>query len=94
MAKSSPIPEQIEVAELLAGKAASDLLVVQKLVPDPEVSDDPIGFHAQQAVEKALKVALTLIGVDFPKTHDLDFLLALANQSEIELPAELARQAG
>jgi hypothetical protein len=38
MAKSSPIPEQIEVAELLAGKAASDLLVVRKLAPDPEVS--------------------------------------------------------
>ncbi|HWI95655.1 MAG TPA: HEPN domain-containing protein [Solirubrobacterales bacterium] len=91
MAKSSPIPEQIEVAELLAGKAASDLLVVQKLVPDPDVSDDPIGFHAQQAVEKALKVALTLNGVDFPKTHDLDFLLALANRSEIQLPAEMAQ---
>lgn len=91
MAKSSPIPEQIEVAELLAGKAAGDLLVVQKLAPDPKVNDDSVGFHAQQAVEKALKVALTLNGVDFPKTHDLDFLLALANQSEIELPAEMAQ---
>lgn len=37
MAKSSPIPEQIEVAELLAGKAAGDLLVTQKLAHDPEV---------------------------------------------------------
>jgi len=90
MAKSSPIPEQIEVAELLAGKAAGDLLV-QKLSPDPEVDDDPVGFHAQQAIEKALKVALTLNGVDFPKTHDLDFLLALANRNEIELPTELAQ---
>jgi HEPN domain-containing protein len=90
MAKSSPIPEQIEVAELLAGKAAGDLLVVQKLSPDPEVDDDPVGFHAQQSIEKALKVALTLNGVDFPKTHDLDFLLALANRNEIELPTELA----
>ena len=91
MARSSPIPEQIEVAELLAGKATGDLLVAQKLAPDPEIDDDPIGFHAQQAVEKALKVALTLSGIDFPKTHDLDFLLALANRNEIELPAELAQ---
>jgi HEPN domain-containing protein len=91
MAKSSPIPEQIEVAELLADKAAGDLLVVQKLAPDPEVNDDSVGFHAQQAVEKALKVALTLNGVDFPKTHDLDFLLALANRSEIQLPTEMAQ---
>jgi HEPN domain-containing protein len=89
MAKFSPIPEQVEVAELLAGKAAGDLLVAQKLAPDPEVNDDSVGFHAQQAVEKALKVALTLNGIDFPKTHDLDFLLALANRSEIELPAEM-----
>jgi HEPN domain-containing protein len=93
MAKSSPIPEQIEVAELLAGKAASDLLVVQKLGPDPEVADDPVGFHAQQAVEKALKVALTLSGTDYPKTHDLDFLVALSNESEIDLPPEIG-QAG
>lgn len=90
MAKSSPIPEQIEVAELLAGKAAGDLLVTQKLAPDPEVNDDPVGFHAQQAVEKALKVALTLSGVDYPKTHDLDFLAALASKNEIELPIEIA----
>jgi HEPN domain-containing protein len=27
-------------------------------------------------VEKAIKVALVLHGIEFPKTHDLDFLLA------------------
>jgi HEPN domain-containing protein len=41
-------------------------------------------------VEKVLKVALTLSGVDFPKTHDLDFLLALCSESGIELPPEMA----
>jgi HEPN domain-containing protein len=91
MVKSLPIPEQIEVAELLAGKAAGDMRVVQKLAPDPEINDDPVGFHAQQAVEKALKVALTLSGIDFPKTHDLDFLLALSSRNEIELPTEMAQ---
>lgn len=85
-----PIPEQIEVAELLAGKAAGDLLAAQKLAPDPEINDDPIGFHAQQAVEKALKVALTLQGADFPKTHDLDFLVTLSSKSGVDLPAEMA----
>jgi HEPN domain-containing protein len=90
MAKSSPIPEQIEVAELLASKAAGDLLVAQKLAPDPEIDDDPIGFHAQQAVEKALKVALTLRGVDFPKTHDLDYLTTLADQNSVEVASDLA----
>ena len=90
MARSLPIPEQIEVAELLASKAAGDLLAAQKLAPDPEINDDPIGFHAQQAVEKALKVALTLQGADFPKTHDLDFLVTLSSKSGVDLPAEMA----
>jgi HEPN domain-containing protein len=89
MAKSSPIPEQLEVAELLAGKAAGDLLVAQKLVHDPEVDDDPVGFHSQQSVEKALKVALTLEGIDFPKTHDLDYLAMLADRSSVEVSAEI-----
>ena len=31
-------------------------------------------FHAQQAVEKALKGALVLAGVAVPRTHDLDDL--------------------
>jgi HEPN domain-containing protein len=49
-----------------------------------------VGFHAQQAVEKALKVALTLTGVDYPKTHDIDFLLALVERHSVEIPKEVA----
>jgi HEPN domain-containing protein len=33
------------------------------------------GFHAQQAVEKALKALLCLRDIDFPRTHDLESLL-------------------
>ena len=54
-----PTPEQIEVAELLAEKAGGDLLVAKKLEPYTDIDDDAIGFHAQQAVEKALKASLT-----------------------------------
>src|SRR5258708_36580549 len=85
MGKSSLNPEQLEVAELLAGKAAGDLVVARKLAPDPEVDDDHVGFNVQQAVEKALKDALTLDGVDFPKTHDLHYLIALANQNSVDV---------
>jgi HEPN domain-containing protein len=34
-----------------------------------------ICFHAQQASEKFLKAFLAYYDVDFPRTHDLDFLL-------------------
>jgi HEPN domain-containing protein len=39
---------------------------------------DTVCFHAQQCVEKYLKAFLTLRGIDFPRTHDLTELLALA----------------
>lgn len=90
MAGSSPSPEQLEVAELLARRAASDLQVARKLAPDPEIDEGAVGFHVQQAVEKSLKTALTLNGVDFPKTHDLDFLIQLAKRHQIPVCAEVA----
>ncbi|MBK7422896.1 MAG: HEPN domain-containing protein [Propionivibrio sp.] len=33
------------------------------------------GFHAQQAVEKALKALLCFRDIDFPRTHDLESLI-------------------
>ncbi len=83
-----PTPEQIEVAELLARLARIDLETAEKLAPDPEMDDRPVGFHAQQAVEKAVKVALTLEGIDFTRTHDLEHLLGLAGKHSIALEPE------
>jgi HEPN domain-containing protein len=84
-----PTPEQIEVAESLARLAGIDLATAEKLAPDPEMDDRPVGFHAQQAVEKALKVALVLEGIDFPKTHDLEYLIMLAGKHSITTEPEL-----
>jgi len=45
---------------------------------DPKLFDDSVfGFHAQQAVEKALKAWLNLRSVAYPKTHDLRLLMNL-----------------
>ena len=90
MAGSSPSPERLEVAEVLARRAAGDLKVARKIAPDPEIDEGAIGFHCQQAVEKALKAALTLDGIDFPKTHDIDFLAELAAEHSIAAPEEVA----
>lgn len=84
-----PTPEQIEVAGSLARLAGIDLATAEKLAPDPEMDDRPIGFHAQQAVEKAVKVALTLEGIDFPKTHDLEYLIVQASKQSIAMAPEL-----
>src|SRR5690242_4512196 len=45
-------------AAVLARKAEDDAKAMQLLAPNQEISDEIIGFHAQQAVEKWLKAVL------------------------------------
>jgi HEPN domain-containing protein len=86
----SPSPEQIEYAEILQRRAAGDLLVCRKLVDDTDIDDSIIGFHAQQCVEKALKVALVLADVELPRTHDLESLVEQVEEAGIKVPEELS----
>jgi HEPN domain-containing protein len=48
---------------------------MQLLASNPEISDEIVGFHAQQAVEKWLKAVLGSRGIDFEYTHDLRRLI-------------------
>ena len=57
-------------------RANEDIAVIDNLFKtDPEFYASTICFHAQQAVEKYLKAFLVHHNIDFPRTHDLDFLL-------------------
>ena len=55
------------------GYALGDLEAARSR-PGRHVRPRIVAFNAQQAAEKALKAALTLAGVDVPRTHDLDDL--------------------
>lgn len=58
-------------------RANEDIAVIDNLASEHiEYYTSSICFHAQQAVEKFLKAFLIYHGHDFPRTHDLDFLLA------------------
>ena len=81
-----PSPDQREFASLLLRKAEGDVEVVRALVDNPSITDDAIGFHAQQAIEKGMKAVLALHGVQFPRTHDLGFLLELADRDGVPIP--------
>jgi len=57
-------------------RADEDMAVMNNLVKSgANKYTSTICFHAHQAVEKYLKAFLVYHDVDFPRTHDLDFLL-------------------
>jgi Uncharacterized conserved protein related to C-terminal domain of eukaryotic chaperone, SACSIN len=57
-------------------RANEDIAVIKNLSESGlELYGSTICFHAQQAVEKFLKAFLVFHNIDFPKTHDLEFLL-------------------
>jgi HEPN domain-containing protein len=86
-----PTPEQREYAELLLEHATSDLNACRVLMAAEEMRDDVVGFHAQQAVEKALKVALVLADIDFPRSHDLRELVDIAADNDVAVPDSIEK---
>ena len=70
--------------------ATGDLYACRKLADDAEVDDHIIGFHAQQAVEKALKVALVLADSELPRTHDLELLVEQIKATGKTVPDDLS----
>ena len=57
--------------------ARSDLHAAQHLLGEVSVLPGVPCFLAQQAAEKAMKAALVLLGIEFPRTHDLPLLRTL-----------------
>lgn len=69
--------------------AQSDLKLA-KLGLNQDVLAEQICFHAQQAVEKAVKAVLLFHKVDFPFTHDLQDLLDILEAAGIHVPPDLS----
>jgi HEPN domain-containing protein len=78
----------IDYAEALLRKARDDGYVVRCMAADASAPDWIIGFHAQQAVEKAIKSVLTRHEVEFPRTHNLSMLIELLRQHGIAVPPD------
>lgn len=78
--------EPRDLAALLLAKADQDAAAVRALLGEPSVSDEIIAFHAQQAVEKALKAVLALHGVRYGRTHNLGALIDLAGDAGETVP--------
>jgi HEPN domain-containing protein len=76
-------------AAVLARKAEDDAKAMQLLAPNQEISDEIIGFHAQQAVEKWLKAVLGSRGVEFEYTHDLHRLVSEVTAAVGDFPFDV-----
>jgi HEPN domain-containing protein len=79
-----------EQIDILLYKAQQDEKVVRCLMDDSEISDEVIGFHVQQAIEKLLKALLVHLNIDFPKTHVLELLVELLEANGVRMPEEMA----
>ncbi len=66
-------------------KSMHDIAAAKKLTEDEDGYFDVAIYHCQQAAEKAVKGFLTMHDVDFPKTHDVRFLVQMAANINTEI---------
>lgn len=55
--------------------ARKDFQALQAMEDATAFADEIVGFHAQQAIEKALKAWISALGGEYPRTHDLGRML-------------------
>ncbi|MCI8366752.1 MAG: HEPN domain-containing protein [Eggerthellaceae bacterium] len=75
-------------ASTLYGKAASNYRAAKTLLDYASGDEEQLnmaGFHLQQAVEFAMKYLLEQDGVEYPRTHDIDQLIRIANEGKVDL---------
>jgi HEPN domain-containing protein len=65
--------------------ARKDLRALRAMSGNPEFDDEIVGFHAQQAVEKALKAWIILVDLDYPITHSLITLMGVLEDRECDI---------
>ncbi len=79
----------LDRAKLFLAKAIDDVKLIEVVLSSEKVTDEIIGFHAQQAAEKLLKTVLMAKGIPFRRTHDLRELMDLLADHGLELPTTL-----
>lgn len=72
--------------QVLARKASEDAKAARLLAGNEQISDEIVGFHAQQAVEKWLKAVMADRQLPENRIHDIGRLLQILEKSGIALP--------
>ncbi len=85
----SPRSLRQEHAALLLRKAAQDERIADLALAAPDIDDESIGFHLQQAAEKLLKAVLAAHGAVYARTHDLGELVRVL-PTQVGFPAPVS----
>lgn len=64
---------------------------MRELAGNSNISDEIVGFHAQQAVEKWLKALMALRGIRQARIHDINRLVEIVEKDGVELPLDRDR---
>jgi HEPN domain-containing protein len=81
---------QFEEAERYLRLARRDLAAYAALCESAAVDPAIACFHAQQAAETAIKVAMCVHGLEFRRTHDLEELAGLLLDVRIVMPVDFS----
>jgi HEPN domain-containing protein len=73
-------------AAMMLALAQDDFRALKAFKDLPQVTTAIFGFHAEQAMEKALKAWLTEAGALYPKVHDIRLLLKLLTDAGQTVP--------
>jgi HEPN domain-containing protein len=92
-AVSSSRREPADLAALLSRKAGNDATAAREFADNSDISDEIIGFHAQQAVEKWLKAVMASLGLPQQRTHDINRLSTVLEEHGVQLPVVRSRLA-
>ncbi len=87
--KERSIDMALDPPQVLLKKARDDQRLLAVIAHLTEATDEQVGFHAQQAVEKSLKAVLSHRSIHYRKSHDLAELLALLAEHGIQVPRDL-----
>ena len=80
-AKANYCMSDIKQADAMVRMAHRDRTALHGMLDVSVFADEIFGFHAQQAVEKALKAWMCALGMTYPHSHHINRLLVLLSDA-------------
>lgn len=77
--------KDLEQARVLLAMARKDVTALRAMGDPLAFAEEIFGFHAQQAVEKALKAWIAALGGEYPYRHDLGELISVLQRRGVDV---------